>query len=99
MMVRQVRETTWKRGAGIATLALAVFYTHASSYVLYAFTAGFVVVAMVLRERSGRLRRAALSLAALVPSAVAAAVWWHAGSLTHAGAQPGAWTACRSPNR
>jgi hypothetical protein len=89
LLVRQVREPTWKRGAGVAALALAVFYTHASSYVLYGFTAAVTVVAMVAREKRDRVRRAFIALVTLVPSGVAAAVWWHAGSLTRSGAQPG----------
>ena len=103
MMVRQVRETTWARGAAVAALALSVFYTHASSYLLYVLTAAAVVVGMVVREGSrscgshdtssrrslSRLRRAALALVALVPSGLLASAWWHAGSLTNAGSQPG----------
>ena len=91
-VVRQLRKATWRRGVGLGFLALAVFYTHASSYVLFAFTAAVIAGAMVLRDRAttkGTLRRAALVLAALVPSAFAAAQWWRAGSLGDATAQPG----------
>jgi len=89
-MVRQVRETTWRRGVALGGLSISVFYTHISSYVLYAFTAGILVIAMFIREPKGsRMRRAVLALAALAPSVVAAALWWHAGSLTAPGGQPG----------
>jgi hypothetical protein len=87
-VVRQVREPRWWRAVGIGLLAMCVFYTHASSYMLFALTAGAVVVAMLLRERLG-VRRAVGPALALVPSTVAAAVWWHAGSLSETGAQPG----------
>lgn len=86
--VRQARAPTWRRGAVLAALALAVFYTHASSFVLLAFTASVTVTAMVLRERKGVVRRVSVALVALAPSVIAAAVWWRAGSLTNAGAQP-----------
>jgi hypothetical protein len=89
VLVRQVRTTTWRRSAALSALSIIVFYTHASAYALYAFTAGVLVTTMLVREPEHRLRRGALALAALVPSAVAAAVWWRAGSLTSAGAQPG----------
>jgi hypothetical protein len=89
MIVRQVRETTWARGAAIAVLALCVFYTHASSYLLYVLTAAAVAFGLVVQEgRPHGLRRAGLALVALVPSGLAASAWWHAGSLTHAGSQP-----------
>jgi hypothetical protein len=93
-VVRQLRETTWRRGLALAALALAVFYTHVSSYVLFTFTAAVLTGATVLRDRrttkdKDALRRAASALVALAPSAVAAALWWRAGSLSDASAQPG----------
>ena len=91
-IVRQMRETTRGRGIALAVLALSVFYTHASSYVLFAFTASVLAGAMALRDRrnaTDALRRAAITLVALVPSVIAAVVWWRAGSLTDAAAQPG----------
>ena len=91
-VVRQMQETTWRRGAALALLALAVFYTHASSYVLFVLTASALAGAMALRGRrdaADAVRRAATTLVALVPSAIAAVVWWRAGTLTDAPAQPG----------
>jgi len=88
VVVRQMREPTWGKGAALTALALSVFYTHASSYVLFAFTAS--VLAAVIARRDGRsLRAVVLTLVAFVPSAVAAALWWRAGSLSEAAAQPG----------
>jgi hypothetical protein len=90
-LARQMRATTWRRGLGLAALALVVFYTHASSYVLFAFTAAILAGALALRDRSNARdarTRAALALAALAPSVIAAAIWWRAGSLTDATAQP-----------
>jgi hypothetical protein len=94
-VVRQARETVaaakaWKRGVALAAIAMAVFYTHASSYVLFAFTAGALALATVARERSrAATKRAIAAMAALGPSAIAALAWWRAGSLTDAAAQPG----------
>ena len=95
MIVRQLRETTRRRAFALALISLAVFYTHASSYLLFAFTATAVAAAMVLRERRDRIalraaaKRGLATLAVLVPSAIAAVVWWRSGSLTDAAAQPG----------
>ena len=95
LVTRQAREATWRRGVGLAALSLASFYTHVSSYVLFGLTSGVVVVAMLARERrdgtamrevTGRGARVAASL---MPSAAAALVWWRAGSLSDATAQPG----------
>jgi hypothetical protein len=88
MVIRQVREPKWWRTSGVGALALCVFYTHASSYVLFALTAGAVVLSIIVRERLA-VRRAVGPFVALVPSAVAAALWWRAGSLAEVGAQPG----------
>lgn len=88
VVVRQVQAPTRGRGVVLALLAIAVFYTHASSYVLFGFTATALAVAMTLRARM-RPTRVAVSLVALVPSAIAAVVWWRAGSLSDAAAQPG----------
>jgi hypothetical protein len=94
MIVRQARETTssktWTRAVALGLLAMAVFYTHASSYVLFAFTAATLTFATVARERTrAAVKRGIVALAALGPSAIAAVVWWRAGSLTDAAAQPG----------
>lgn len=94
MIVRQARETTstrtWPREIALGAIAIAVFYTHASSYVLFVFTAATLTFATVARERTrAATKRAVVALAALGPSAIAAVVWWRAGSLTDAAAQPG----------
>ena len=95
LVVRHTREASWARAFGIALLAIAAFYTHVSSYVLFALTAGSLVLAMVVNERhdiaaaKATLRRGASALAALLPSAVAALAWWRAGSLSDVSAQPG----------
>jgi hypothetical protein len=91
VVIRQVHTPTRTRGAVLALLAIAVFYTHASSYVLFGFTASALAVAIAFRDLRGRprLSRIVVSLGALVPSAVAAVVWWRAGSLNDAASQPG----------
>ncbi len=88
VVVRQMRELTWRRGVALTALALSVFYTHASSYVLFAFTAS-VLAAVIARGERRSARALVLTLLPLVPSAVAAAMWWRAGSLSEAAAQPG----------
>lgn len=95
LVLRQTRAATWPRAAGLCALSLAAFYTHVSSYLLFALTAGALVLAVAARERRDRAalraaaRRGATALAALLPSALAALAWWRAGSLTTASAQPG----------
>ena len=92
IVVRYMREPTWRRAASVAALALIVFYTHASSYLLLALTAAALAGALVARDRAQRRMmavRAATILAALVPSALAALAWWRIGSLTELGAPGG----------
>jgi hypothetical protein len=88
LVVRQVQAPTARRGVALALVATAVFYTHASSYLLFGVTATALTVALTVRGRS-RPTRMIETLVALVPSAVAALVWWRAGSLEAGGAQPG----------
>lgn len=95
LVVRQVRETTWRRTAVLGGLGMVVFYTHVSSYVLFALTATAVAAAMTMRQRRDRAElratasRAIGVVATLVPSALAAAAWWRVGSLTEVGAPGG----------
>ena len=90
VVVRQINEPTWRRGVALGLLAIAVFYTHASSYVLFGFAATALVLALALALRQQmKIRRVLVTLVALVPSAIAAIVWWRAGSLSDAAAQPG----------
>ncbi len=70
-VVRAIEAPSRKRAAVVALLGVAVFYTHVSTWTL------FVLVAAALAA----LRRRPLALLALLPSILAAAMWWHGGSL------------------
>jgi hypothetical protein len=83
VLVEQLERPTPKRSALLAGVALALFYTHVSSYVLFGFAGGVMTVfqAALTRTLTRRVRLAAWGLLPLVPSAIAALVWWQAGSL------------------
>ena len=79
-LVRQLETPTRRRAFGLGLLALVLFYTHVSSFVLFVLIAGVMIAVALVRTKERR----AVVLAAtvpLVPSALAAAFWWHAGSL------------------
>ncbi|MDB5214398.1 MAG: hypothetical protein JWO86_2325 [Myxococcaceae bacterium] len=79
-LVRQLAAPTRRRAVGLGLLGLTLFYTHVSAFLLFVLTAGVMVGMRLLRSND---RRAVLlaTAAPLVPSAIAAAVWWRAGSL------------------
>jgi hypothetical protein len=85
-LVRHIDAPTRGRAGLLAALAVALFYTHASAFVLFALTAA-VMVAVRVALAPSRARLAAWTALPLVPSAVAALVWWHAGSLEGATGQ------------
>lgn len=87
-VVRQMRGASLGRGAAIAAIAMAVFYTHASAFVLFAVTAAALVLVMVAHDGRSGVGRALATLGALVPSGILAVLWWRAGSLTDPAAQP-----------
>jgi hypothetical protein len=72
-VVRQLEAATRRRAVILAVLSLTLFYTHVSSFVLFALSA----CAMIAVRRVNVVATAA----PLVPSAIAAALWWRAGSL------------------
>ncbi len=76
-LVRQLEAPTKRGHALVAALAIVLFYTHVSAYVLFAFAGGVMTIVRLRRT----WRSAARLLAMLVPSGVLAAVWWLAGSL------------------
>ena len=79
-LVSQLESPTRRRAFVLALLALVLFYTHVSSFVLFALIAGVMVAIALVRKQE---RRALLlaTVMPLVPSILAAAFWWHAGSL------------------
>ncbi len=84
-VVRHLDEPSWRRGALVGSLALALFYTHASLLVPFALITIVMIAMRAIPARSASL--AVCAMLPLVPSAIAAVVWWRAGSLTGHGAQ------------
>jgi hypothetical protein len=76
LLVRTLREPTPRRWGGLSLLSVVLFYTHASSYLLF----GLVTSVMVLARRP-HLRVAGALAASLAPSALLALSWWRRGSL------------------
>ncbi len=87
LVFRQVspRTRSPRRWLALAVLAFALFYVHVSAWVLFVTAAaGIVVLASISRDVgvSTIARRAASCLLWLVPSGIAAGVWFRAGRLT-----------------
>jgi hypothetical protein len=89
--VRHLDAPRPRSGALAGALALLLFYTHVSSYVLFGATAAAWCALRAAGPAVGGLRaRARLALAAgapLAPSAAASLVWLHAGSLATNGVE------------
>jgi hypothetical protein len=79
-IVRQLDAPSARRGVVVALLALLLFYTHVSSYVLFALTAGAWTAWRAWRS-DARARLAIAIALPLAPSAIAALAWWRGGSL------------------
>jgi len=70
-VVRQLEAPTRRRAVILGLLSFALFYTHVSSFVVFGASACAMIAA----------RRKPWAALPLAPSALAAAAWWHAGSL------------------
>lgn len=96
-----------RRGAALAAVALALFYVHVSTFVLFVGASGAFVAVRALEPhraladlpRAARavLARCASRLAWLAPSAVAALLWVRTGSLARGRALPGDQDLIRMP--
>lgn len=75
LFVRELRSPSVRRTAGFLGLTIALFYTHASSYLLLAI----IAVSLAIRRRRWR------ALAMLVPSAIVALIWARAFGLNTTG--------------
>ena len=76
LLVRTLREPSRARWMGLALVSTVLFYTHASSFLLF----GLVTALVVLARRPAWRHVLALS-ASLTPSALLAFSWWRRGSL------------------
>lgn len=91
--VRQLREPAAARAALLVALTLALFYTHASSFLLFAVIASALAASSWRRSWRGgdhaaqkaALRRSLGATALLGPSTVAALVWTRGGGLKTTG--------------
>ncbi|MBS2020720.1 MAG: hypothetical protein JST00_48150 [Deltaproteobacteria bacterium] len=79
------RTKTYARGAFLALLSFVLFYTHLSAWLAASAISGAIALASCFTERDDQGRRSWRPLVAvaptLVPSAIAAIVWWSAASL------------------
>lgn len=91
VFVKQCREPTARRGVALVVLTLALFYAHASAYLVFVLVAGALALTSCWLERPERSshrptwRPLMVTAPLLVPSVVAALVWWSAGSLATRG--------------
>jgi hypothetical protein len=91
LAVKQCREPSRARGAGLAVVTIVLFYTHASAWLVFVAIAGAFAAASAWTERGAAKvswRPLLATLPAFVPSALAAAYWWSAGSLADRGKDP-----------
>jgi hypothetical protein len=94
VLVRHLKKPTRKRGVWMAIVALVLFYTHVSSFVVFTFAGAVMTLVRVVPKRD--FKTAGALLLPMIPSLVAALAWWHAGSLArnpgereHVGRLPG----------
>lgn len=85
-LIRFVRmpEGRARRGGVLALLTLVLFYTHVSSFVVFALAGGVITLAVAVPRRDPKL--VAATALSLLPAFLAAVAWWRAGSLA---ARPG----------
>ncbi len=83
--IRQCRAPTRARAAGLAMLGVLLFYTHLSAWLTASAIGGAIAIASCFTEAAPPARANArpilTTLPALVPSAIAALVWWSSASL------------------
>jgi hypothetical protein len=84
LATRQARTPTRGRAAGLALLAIALFYLHGDAYVLFAV--GALALRLALGTRRRPLASAARDLLWLAPSAAMAGAWAVYGSVGFGGA-------------
>lgn len=80
LVVRQCRSPTPARALALGILAVALFYTHVSSWVLFVAIATLMFAIAVLPRLTPR--GVVETLVPFAPSALCALAWWRAGSLT-----------------
>ena len=91
-LVAQLEAPTRRRAFVLGLLALTLFYTHVSSFLLFALIAGVMsglTWIRLLRAKAPRRDALLAALLPLVPSVLAAAAWWRAGSLEGASGHVG----------
>lgn len=87
MLLDHCRAPTRRRAVGLVGLSVALFYVHASAYLVFVLCAGAVATAScwvhraALDARRPTWRPLLSTLPLLLPSALAAALWWSTGSL------------------
>ena len=90
-LVDHCREPTRRRAVGTVALTVALFYAHASAYLVFVLCAGAIAAASCwvhrpdLASRRPTWRPLVSTVPLLLPSAIAAALWWSTGSLAMGG--------------
>ena len=84
--IRTCERPTLRRAVALGVFALALFYTHVSTYLLCLFILGAWTCARLVTQRSAggskvSRRGAAFVLGAVLPSLACALLWWSKGSL------------------
>jgi len=91
VVVKQCRTPTMRRMVGLGVLGLVLFYTHVSAWLIVVAIGTSLALAACWTERGTSrfsLEPLLRTAPALVPSAIAALVWWSAGSLAERGRDP-----------
>lgn len=83
LVARRERARSLSSTLALAAFGVALFYTHASAALLFVVTAvGLEIAFAVKRQERPRITGLARSLGWLLPTLVAAAVWWGTGRIT-----------------
>ena len=76
-LLRQLAKPSRKGALVLGALGLVLFYTHVSSFLVFAFAGGVMTLVRAGRDP----KRIVTTAAPLVPAGIAAVVWWLGGSL------------------
>ena len=93
VLVDHCRQPTRRRAVSLVVLTVVLFYAHASAYLVFVACAGAVAAAAcwvhrpALDSHRPTWRPLLSTLPLLLPSAVAAGLWWSTGSLAAGGGQ------------
>lgn len=76
-LLRQLAKPSRKNALVLGVLGVVLFYTHVSSFVVFAFAGGVMTLAKAQRD----VKRIVTTAAPLIPAGIGVVVWWLGGSL------------------